>query len=139
MGYDSKTGEVADNTAANSGNAHGGAFTPDVGASSPASVGGQFEAARGEFTRGPEGPQGPEGPIGPQGPAGADGTDGIDGATGDTGPQGEQGNYYVKLFQRASSEPAVPTGAWTPSSSDSRGSYGAVSYTHLTLPTILLV
>ena len=97
---------------------------------------------------------------------GEDGTNGVDGTNGTNGTDGADGTGTVNaiIFQRASTAPAtpadsnvnpltglfdLPTGGWersVPTGNDplyvSQATFTgntAVSYTHLTLPTILLV
>ena len=65
--------------------------------------------------RGKTGPRGKQGPPGPQGPQGRKGNRGAQGDQGPPGPKGDQG----------------PQGP--------KGDPGAVSYTHLTLPTKRIV
>lgn len=107
--------------------------------------------------QGPIGPEGPKGDTGAQGPAGPTGPAGTvtvgtttqlhpdsDANVFNTGtasaavlnfqiPQGVQGNYYVKLYQRAATQPAVPTGSWVPGGN--RGTYSDTDGWELTVPS----
>ena len=62
------------------------------------------------------------GPQGPKGDAGADGS------------AGSQGNYYVKLFQRAESQPDAPDSTWEPATDSTRGTYNGTDGWEVTVP-----
>lgn len=105
--------------------APGGVFqnTNVAGQTGQEAPGGQFsregaiEVLGTAALQGPQGPAGPTGATGATGPTGPQGPTGPAGTPGTAGAQGVQGAYYVKLFQRAASEPSAPTGTWTPPAS----------------------
>ena len=107
----------------------------DTGATGPKGDAG----ATGVGAPGPQGSKGDTGPQGPRGLLGASGLDGAKGDKGDTGAAGPRGATGTQGPQGATG----PKGDTGPAGADSTvpGPAGpkAVSYTHLTLPTICSV
>ena len=54
--------------------------------------------------------------------------------TASAGEQGPQGNYYVRLFQRAATQPDGPDSTWEPATDTTRGTYNGTDGWEVTVP-----